>query len=187
VCFIRLRFVHKYRDKVKVWQTDCHKMFVKKFSDDWHRFMVFLSQNDKDPVFLPESKYLHKWLYGLTDAWSFRKIRYPFIARVAESIIKYRYNSSRLNSKGHERYSSYARIQRNTAVEDLFGEYKELTSWAVLPAAFHEICRNWIDRFNEETRSMLRAHPHLFKHTDELLYRTLITNEEGVYNAENEY
>jgi len=131
-----------------------------------HRVMASLTE---------EANRLLKWLWGTTDAWSYRNVIYPLTGRILETIIKHRYNVNNINYLGRNCYTTNRRAQLSSEAAETEDSYKTLTTWMFTYKQFDELYADWLDRFNEEARSMLRTFPYLFKEPEELLYSSLVS------------
>jgi hypothetical protein len=169
VCFIRPRFVEKYEHSVKLLPDAFHKQLVKKYSNNWMGFVTLLYK--KDVELPPNTMKLLEWLFDITDAWSYRYMKYPMSAEIAETLAKHRFNAYELNLLTPLRSINTSK-EANKAIKD----YDTLTSWMFDSTTIAEIYADWITELNEEADSMLKAHPYLFKSQERLLYNALVLN-----------
>ena len=137
--------------------------------------MAFLYDNDSYEFLTTEAIKLLQWLQDANDAWSYRRVVFPFTSSILETITKHRYNANVVNYCGRDPYYSQRRPELSEQAKKSRKDYKILTAWMFKVKEFSEIYADWIGRFNEEARSISRSYPYLFKGPNELLYGSLIT------------
>ena len=174
MCYIRPRFVKDYATNLKSWAKLSKEYFKKKFTDDWMNFMVILNNHDAWRELSCESIELLKMYEDITNAWAFRAIKYPLAAQILETLIEHRFRAGNFSRTAANK-DQYIWLEQSTAASKAIEEYNALTRWAFNSSAFCEIHKNWTQALNRETASMLRSYPYLFKHRNDLLYRSLIT------------
>jgi len=199
ICFIRPRFVKNYDKQLTELLPAWTKALEKKFVDNWMGFMAYMMTdyrfyedsgnhryNDcransyarhriSDP-FTREAALMFSWMRQQRQIWLGDYVTYPFISRIMDTMVTHRWNKvdtfydSPINSC-HTKYYSGKRSDEATLIVD---QYNVLTRWMFPVSKFVEIYRPWIDRFNEEVRSLLRTHPYLFKSQDQLIFNATI-------------
>ena len=185
VCYIRPRFVQKYNSKVTNFCEFCEERFKQKYTDNWLGFMSMVYETAgtgaykfHQAVFTPNAQKALDLIFDYTEPWLASYISQPFLRRIAESVAKHRYNCNSVRNADNPAFPGYTidylTIHLSDEAHQLYADFLTLITWMFPASRFIEIYRNWINAVEEETISLLRSYPYLFKQEDELFYNSII-------------
>jgi hypothetical protein len=183
ICYIRPRFVENYK-KLKSFPQLCEKQLIEKYSDDWLMFVAFLKTRlynrgygNEDAKLTWEANSLLTYAMKQNIMWLHKYIRYPFLSRIVETVERHRFNAQEINddSRCIPPYAlNYMLSGLSSPASTAQKNLSTLTQWTFTVDRIALLYKDWIDRINAETASLLRSHPYLFKDKEDLLYNSLI-------------
>jgi hypothetical protein len=182
ICYIRPRFVENYK-KLKNFPQLCEEQLINKFGEDWLMFVAFLRSKLYSHSYGDIPKLTHETNILLTNLmkknvmWLHKYIKYPFIRRIVETVERHRFNHSEVSEDLRDIPSYVVKYAETTFSQPACSASKNLTSltqWMFTSDRIAILYKDWIDRLNAETESLLRSYPYLFKEKEDLLYNSLI-------------